>query len=359
MPLVSSSFYDLASPTSQLSPADLESVMATETLATSFERDPNTDIARNEIAKRLTEKVIEKAGKLSMRKMERLRIKKDKSLNEAKRLSAKSAARASKMNLVPQEGHPDYEAYVRRIEKEAREKADILEQLEKAVDRVDQHGNVLKKYSSGVAAADELGLRPAQLLKHLNGATSSCQGHIFRYHGADGFQMSAVELQDRLEGVQFEPLHKTKQTELPIEKILTALGDWKGPKLARLRRIDLSFEAIGDEGALLLAPGLEKSSVVSVLLVSSGVGDEGICALAEAFRRNSSLTELVVNNNLITDKGIELLAQCLTGSSIRKLNLSVNPFKDRGALALATMLISPLCQASRSEELYIYEVLVF
>ena len=86
---------------------------------------------------------------------------------------------------------------------------DVLEELEKPVERLDPDGNVVKQYRTGVDACDDIGCLAAELWTHLSGKAPTCKGHVLRFRGAPERPKTAselAELADKLEGAFDKPL---------------------------------------------------------------------------------------------------------------------------------------------------------
>jgi Ran GTPase-activating protein (RanGAP) involved in mRNA processing and transport len=107
-----------------------------------------------------------------------------------------------------------------------------------------------------------------------------------------------------------------------------------------LQTLNLTWNKIGDDGAVALAAGLKVNSSLQTLnLTWNKIGDEGAVALAEALKDNKSLQTLALCKNQIGDEGAKALAGALkVNSSVRHLNLRSNKISDSGAAALADAL---------------------
>ena len=105
-------------------------------------------------------------------------------------------------------------------------------------------------------------------------------------------------------------------------------------------KVDLSYNNIGDDGAIALAEALENNTALEELSVGNNIiGDTGATALAEALETNIALKTLWLYSNNIGDNGAIALANALTINTVlAELYLSENKIGDTGAIALAKAL---------------------
>ena len=96
-----------------------------------------------------------------------------------------------------------------------------------------------------------------------------------------------------------------------------------------LRSLDLSYNQIGDEGAVALAAGANKSSLRRLDLICTRMKTKGIKALAD----NTILRSLNLAYNEIGDESITALASCI---SLRNLDLSLCYIKYKEILILTS-----------------------
>ena len=94
-----------------------------------------------------------------------------------------------------------------------------------------------------------------------------------------------------------------------IEKIFEAS---KSNPNSSLKKIDLSWNSIGDYGALVIAEFLKTNPPLEELvLIGCGIEDKGIIALSEALKVNTSLNFLDMRENQISDTGKGKLADAM------------------------------------------------
>jgi Ran GTPase-activating protein (RanGAP) involved in mRNA processing and transport len=118
-----------------------------------------------------------------------------------------------------------------------------------------------------------------------------------------------------------------------------------------IRRLSLAVNALGDEGARLVADALAAGAPLDALgLGSNGIGPDGVVALGEALGRAPSLTSLDLSrapstralggaSNEAGDEGAVALARALEGpSALRRLDLAGCGVRGRGAKALLAAL---------------------
>ena len=91
-----------------------------------------------------------------------------------------------------------------------------------------------------------------------------------------------------------------------------------------VRQVDLSFNCIGDAGAIHFAELLVLTETLEELNIAEcSVGDRGGCALGRALLRNKSLQELNLEGNCIGDETADVFLQTLvTNHYLTSLNVS-------------------------------------
>ncbi|KAF8055831.1 EGY2 [Scenedesmus sp. PABB004] len=107
-----------------------------------------------------------------------------------------------------------------------------------------------------------------------------------------------------------------------------------------LQQLKLHTNAIGDEGAALLAAKLSGNGLLLALdLGANGIGDAGAAALAEGLKLNTTLTRLDLSGNAIDVSGARALAEALAANTtLTSLTLSDNYLGVEGAKVLAEAL---------------------
>jgi hypothetical protein len=105
-----------------------------------------------------------------------------------------------------------------------------------------------------------------------------------------------------------------------------------------LKSLVLSFNNIGDAGALDLAVALRQNNTLDLLdLDYNDIGSNGASALADALVANDALKDLNLLNNSIGDDGATSIAEMLTrNESIEKV--CIGGFGEKGLQAFATCL---------------------
>lgn len=79
-----------------------------------------------------------------------------------------------------------------------------------------------------------------------------------------------------------------------------------------IKELDLSFNPLGNEGAIFLAKALEFNSCLEKLnLMYCQIEDKGILAINEALNKNRSLKELVINSHLCSEQNWDQLIATL------------------------------------------------
>ena len=131
-----------------------------------------------------------------------------------------------------------------------------------------------------------------------------------------------------------------------VRRALLAPG---GPE--RLRELNLSKNALGNEGAAALARAPLLASLTSLNLSANEIGDRGVVALASSSHL-SSLTHLNLSHNPFGDEGARALAASPHLTSLQRLSLDsfLDSFKgnmtEAGVRALAES--EYLCEAIRA-----------
>ena len=136
--------------------------------------------------------------------------------------------------------------------------------------------------------------------------------------------------------------------------------------LTRLKRLSLSNNEIGDEGAGIIAEALQSSNLHYLVLKNNGIGDLGaqaiskalpgskleildlkgnrignfgIGAIAKILKQAPRLTTLLLEGNGICSSGANAIGEALAGSNLEILNLKANQIGSAGALAIAQGLL--------------------
>jgi Ran GTPase-activating protein (RanGAP) involved in mRNA processing and transport len=104
--------------------------------------------------------------------------------------------------------------------------------------------------------------------------------------------------------------------------------------------INLSFNDIGAEGALVIAGVLALTNVNTTLstinLGCNGIGDKGAYAIAETLKTNHTLTNVNLHNNNVGAEGAIAIAQALhVNRTLKAINLNSNAIGDEGAITIA------------------------
>ena len=118
---------------------------------------------------------------------------------------------------------------------------------------------------------------------------------------------------------------------------------------AKLRKLNLAFNEIKDEGVEILAEALTHSDCkLQILNLSlNHISNEGVTHLAHALTySNCKLKSLNLSDNSVNDNGVKDLAEALTHGNCKltNLNLSGNQVSGEGAQHLATSLIHSNCK---------------
>ena len=103
-----------------------------------------------------------------------------------------------------------------------------------------------------------------------------------------------------------------------------------------VRRLDLSWNKVGTEGAVAIANSLCKNNSLEVLLLTAnGITDRGGQRLAVSLDENTSLLELSLAQNNITGGSCFVFSKTISRHpKIGKLDLSFNPIGEAGARSI-------------------------
>ena len=126
------------------------------------------------------------------------------------------------------------------------------------------------------------------------------------------------------------------QSELGVAAA-RALADALGKTLARLRELSLDRNALGDEGAALLAPAAGR--LATLHLTNAAIGDAGARALAQG--QGATLRDLDLCFNAIGPAGATALARSPRLAHLARLDLTSNPLEAEGAVQFAERLALP------------------
>lgn len=106
-----------------------------------------------------------------------------------------------------------------------------------------------------------------------------------------------------------------------------------------IRKLDLTFNSIGDEAMPAFAKLISNTLIEILLLGRNMIKNEGCISLAEGIRHgNPCFVSLDLRMNFIGDLGIEKLASALPFSHLKKLELGSNRFTHKSVLALCEVL---------------------
>jgi Ran GTPase-activating protein (RanGAP) involved in mRNA processing and transport len=153
-------------------------------------------------------------------------------------------------------------------------------------------------------------------------------------------------------GCKLEFLHlRNNSIGLEGAKAFATLFEGKNPHLSG---IDLSYNKIGDKGAILLGNALERNTetiLAHLNLRNNKIRDEGATALATALLTNTALKHLDLSMNYMKDNGVMALAEAIkVNTTLTALNISenecsyeglreiVNAFKHNKRTALTTLI---------------------
>ena len=121
---------------------------------------------------------------------------------------------------------------------------------------------------------------------------------------------------------------------------------------AKLRKLNLAFNEIKDEGVEILAEALTyRDCKLQILNLSlNHISNKGVTHLAHALTHSDcKLKSLNLSDNSVNDNGVKDLAEALThrNCKLTNLNLSGNQVSSEGAQHLATSLIHGNCELKR------------
>ena len=114
----------------------------------------------------------------------------------------------------------------------------------------------------------------------------------------------------------------------------------------KLQRLSLASNCMGPSGALAVAGVLKQvyKSLDTLDVSYNRLGDVGAVCLAGGLKHCSCLKQLHLNSNFVGDDGAMALARCLqTCNQLTTLNLSDNEIGDSGALCLCNYLKDCSC----------------
>eukprot|EP01028_Stygiella_incarcerata_P007605 TRINITY_DN3158_c0_g1_i3.p1 TRINITY_DN3158_c0_g1~~TRINITY_DN3158_c0_g1_i3.p1 ORF type:complete len:271 (+),score=95.15 TRINITY_DN3158_c0_g1_i3:111-815(+) len=150
--------------------------------------------------------------------------------------------------------------------------------------------------------------------------------------------LKALQVDDERLAMEEICLHGKMIGDDGAKKLLDAIGD----KSKDLKRIYLSFNAITDEGAILVAEMAEKCEILEILeLGANRISDKGLLRIAEMVEKSSSLKKLILYDNpSISDAGAFRLAEMVEkNATLEELNIGENPsISDKGAMRMAAAL---------------------
>lgn len=112
--------------------------------------------------------------------------------------------------------------------------------------------------------------------------------------------------------------------------------DW----FADLLVLNLSYNEIGDDGAIALAEGLKYSnSLTSLNLEKNEIGDDGLKVLCEPLQEHANIELLNISSNNIGDVGAVAISDCLKNySNLLSLSIDCNKMCGDGVASVAVSL---------------------
>jgi hypothetical protein len=119
-----------------------------------------------------------------------------------------------------------------------------------------------------------------------------------------------------------------------------ALAEWL-PTAGKLKKLDLRYNDIGDEGMVALCQrGLLSSPVEYLYVEGNQIGDEGATALSGLLKKDSgNLRELFLGANQVKSRGAqEVASSLLSNKKVSKIYLEGNDIGITGADAFSSVL---------------------
>ena len=106
-----------------------------------------------------------------------------------------------------------------------------------------------------------------------------------------------------------------------------------------LRELFLRGHDIGDEGAKYIADALTKTTSLELLILRNcSIGGKGIASLFESLTENTSLSTLDVSFNPLGDIGAVTIASFINKTSLKGLDISCCDIEEKGIAAIASAL---------------------
>ncbi|MFY9590228.1 hypothetical protein [Rickettsia endosymbiont of Halotydeus destructor] len=102
-----------------------------------------------------------------------------------------------------------------------------------------------------------------------------------------------------------------------------------------LTELNLSYNKIGDEGAIAIGDGFNDMALTSLNLENNYIGDEGAIAIGRGLKNNTILTSLNLHYNQIGYEGAIAIGEGLKSNmALNSLNLWYNEIEEEGAIAI-------------------------
>ena len=106
-----------------------------------------------------------------------------------------------------------------------------------------------------------------------------------------------------------------------------------------LRELFLRGDDIGDEGAKYIADALTKTTSLELLILRNcSIGEKGIASLFASLTENTSLSTLDVSFNPLGDNGAVTIASFINKTSLEGLDISGCDIEEKGIVAIASAL---------------------
>ena len=104
-----------------------------------------------------------------------------------------------------------------------------------------------------------------------------------------------------------------------------------------LQRLDLSNDALFDDGAVTISDGLKNNTTLLEINIShNNITNKGTKNITEAIQVNTILKKLNLSHNILSDDGATLISSCLKcNKSLLELNISHNGITDKGTKEIA------------------------